>query len=93
MRHHPDWSTPATLHCNLVRSSRLTNLPCHKCKTVLEIHQPSVENPHQFLATCPTCGAWFRLETRAGSTMGVMVALPEISPLLTSEERVTQQVV
>ena len=82
MRREPFWSTSATFHCSTVRSSRLTELTCQKCRSILDILQPNVDRPDQFLATCPGCGSWFRVETRAGEPRGVMVSLPDIISLV-----------
>lgn len=70
-------STSATLNYSTVQASRLTRLGCHRCRSTLEIHQPDVERPDQLLAICPRCGAWFRVETRAGEAQGVMISIPE----------------
>ena len=75
-------STSTTLSYVTVRSTQLTKLGCQKCRTVLDIFQPSVNHPNQFLAVCETCGAWFRVEIQPGDPQGVMISLPEIASLL-----------
>ncbi len=79
-------STSATFHYSTVRSGRLTELCCQKCQANLEILQPNVDRPDQFLAICSMCGTWFRVETRIGGVRGVMVSLPEIVSLVPNEE-------
>ena len=69
--------TSATLNYSSVLVSRLTKLGCRWCRTTLQIHQPNVDKPEQLLATCPGCGAWFRVEIRAGETHGVIISVPE----------------
>lgn len=86
MRREVIWSTSATFHYSTVRSSRLTELGCQKCRATLEILQPNVDRPDQFLAVCTVCGTWFRVEARAGDVRGVMVSLPEIVSLVPNEK-------
>jgi len=82
-------STTTTLSYFHVRSSRLSQLPCQRCRTTLDILQPDLHRPFQFLATCPDCGAWYRVEIRAGDSRGVMLNLPEIARLGPILEEIT----
>ena len=86
MRRELIWSTSATFHYSTVRSNRLTELGCQKCHSILDILQPNVDRPDQFLAICASCGTWFRVETRVGDVRGVMVSLPEVVSLVPAEE-------
>ena len=86
MRQELVWTTTTTLTYCTVRSSRLAKLNCPKCRAILNIHQPNVDDPHGFLATCGDCGAWFRLQTIAGEVRAVMVSVPEVPPLLSMIE-------
>ncbi len=86
MRREPIWSTSATFHCSTVRSSRLTELTCQKCRATLDLLQPDVDRPDQFLAICLNCGSWFRVEARLGEPRGVMVSLPDITSLVPGNE-------
>lgn len=79
-------STQVTVTCTPFRANQLARLPCPKCKTEFDLHQPNVDKPFQFLATCSTCGGWFRVETRAGESQGIIVSLPEIAPLIPTQE-------
>lgn len=71
-----------TLNCFAIRSSQVAKLPCPDCRTVLDITQPNVDRPYQFLATCGGCGSWFRIETQPGEARGLIACMPEIAPLL-----------
>ena len=73
-----------------IRSSQLAHLPCPQCQTTLEIHQPNVDRPYQFLATCSACHGWFRIETRAGEARGIMASMPEISLMIASDDSITE---
>lgn len=75
-------STSAILNYVTVRSNQLGKLGCQKCRTSLDVCQPSVNHPYQFLAVCPTCAAWFRVEIRPGDLQGVMISLPEVANLI-----------
>ena len=79
MRREPRWSASTTLEYSAVRSSRLTELSCRKCRVILDIIQPSTNHPDKFLAVCPVCDSWYRVETRSGDPRGVMVSLPDVS--------------
>jgi len=79
-------STSTILSYCTVRSTQLNKLGCPICRTTLDISQPSINNPFQFLAVCPTCGTWYRVETRSGDPRGVMINLPEVAGLFPNEE-------
>ena len=78
----------ATLNYVRIRASELAHLPCPRCRAGLDVCQPHDQRPHQLLATCGECGAWFRIELRAGDRRGVMVNLPEVAPLLRPDDGV-----
>ena len=75
-------STSTVLNYVTVRSNQLNKLVCQKCRSPLDICQPSVNHPYQFLAVCPTCAAWFRVEIQPGDLQGVMISLPEVAHLM-----------
>ena len=79
-------ATNTTLSYSMVQANQLARLSCQKCRTTLDIFQPNINHPFQFLATCPTCGTWYRVETQPSDPRGVMVSLPEITGLLPKEE-------
>ena len=88
MRRNSLRTTSAILNYTTVQASRLASLACQRCRTTLEIHQPNVDKPDQFLAICLGCGAWFRIETRAGEAQGVMISLPEAPAIGTGPDPV-----
>lgn len=75
-------STTATLSYAQIHVNQLLKLSCQRCRTALDILQPNQNRPYQFLAVCADCGAWYRVETQAGDSRGVMINLPEVTPLL-----------
>ena len=79
-------SSAVTLSYVTIRTNQLNKLTCSKCKTLLDLLQPSIDHPYQFLGICPTCGTWFRVETRAGEPRGVIATLPEIATLIPVED-------
>lgn len=78
-------SSHVTLTYFTIRSSQVAHLPCPRCRATLDTIQPNVDQPYQFLAICPSCRAWFRVETRPGEARGVLASLPEINAMLPSQ--------
>ena len=74
-----------------IRSSQVGQLPCPRCRTILDTYQPNIDRPYQLLATCSACGTWFRVETRAGEARGVIASLPEIAAMIPTQEPIPKQ--
>src|SRR3954453_15259112 len=55
----------------------ISALNCRVCRSPLDIHQPNPSQPEQFLATCPDCGRWSRVESTSGGGEVMILELPE----------------
>lgn len=59
---------------------------CTVCREILEIHQPDIDRPDRFLATCANCGAWHLFEQPEDGARSLLAKLPEFSELLRPEK-------
>jgi uncharacterized protein YbaR (Trm112 family) len=59
----------------------ISALNCRGCRSPLDLHQPNPSQPEQFLATCPDCGRWSRVESTSGGGPVTIVELPEVGEI------------
>jgi len=74
-----DRSAPISLSYYSIAADRLGLANCRRCREPLDLHQPIASQPDQFLATCPECGVWYRVEVSPGEGRAFVVQLPEVA--------------
>ncbi len=62
-------------------TDRLGELECQVCRDSLDLHQPDTGLPYRFLATCPDCGLWYRVQVNLSGDMATVIQLPEVEDL------------
>ncbi len=70
-----------------IEAEHLFDLECQRCGSPMDLHQPDSNQPEQFLATCPECGLWLRVEAKADEPAAVAMQLPEVVEACTGLER------
>jgi hypothetical protein len=74
-----------SINCNVILLSGDEEVPapwCTVCREMLDLHQPDVDQPNRFLATCGNCGAWHLLEQPEAGGRSFLARLPELPELM-----------
>lgn len=71
----------ATLSSYRVEPGTFESLECRGCRSALDIHQPNLQQPDQFLGTCSGCHRWYRLAASPNEAGLTILELPEVEPM------------
>jgi hypothetical protein len=71
-------SVVANLSYYRVATGNFSTLVCPSCRGSLDIHQPNLQQPDQFLGTCSLCGRWYRVASSIDETGLTVLELPEV---------------
>ena len=72
------------LRYTIMPSRVLPDLECWDCESSLELHQPDENRAEQFLATCLDCGRWYALAFTKDDEDLIVLELPDVSQIQTS---------
>jgi len=79
-----------SINCNVILISGEEDVPapsCTVCREILDLHQPEIDRPDRFLATCGNCGAWHLLEQPEAGDHAYLARLPDLPELLQADRR------